>query len=290
MATSLTSKNGTLVFGPGLPTVLINDKLVIMDQSPVVLDELRSGKIDFLLEMARMGQRMGMDMVDILITHPEVDEVELLPRIAAAVCEEIGCPIALDSRDPEALEAALSELQPYKAVINSVSTENEVMESLLPLAVKYKAAIIGMPMGQGTSVPETVEERLAETRTLIETAEGYGVPREDIIMDGIVLASSAQPDTMMVTLQTLRAMQEEYGVATVLGIGNAGHGMPTPVWIDLAYLLAAIPWGLNMALVDPQTPGIMKSVLAADFLVNNDEYGKKYIADYRETKRKAKNK
>ena len=114
LMTTLSSPAGPLQFGPGLPTLLINDQLRVMDQSPEVLAELQEGKVDRLLELAYSGQQIGTDMVDILISHPGLDEAALLPKIATAVQEEIGCPIALDSRDPEALEAALQALAPIK--------------------------------------------------------------------------------------------------------------------------------------------------------------------------------
>ncbi len=279
--TKLTSRNGVLEFGAGLPTVLINDQLRIMDQSPEVLAELQQGKIDKLLELARFGQEIGLDMVDVLVNHLDLDEVELLPKIAAAVHEELGCPISLDSRSPEALAAALELLQPHKALINSVSAERESLETLLPIAQKYNAAIVGMPIGDVHGLPKEVAGRIAETRVIIAAAESYGIPREDIVIDAICLASSAEPGSMRVTLETLTALHEELGVATILGIGNAGFGMPEQTRIDLAYLIAAVPWGLDAALVDPTTEGLIETTRAIDFLTGSDLYGSRYIQNYR---------
>ena len=283
--TTLTSRNGELVFGPGLPTMLINDQLRVMDQSPEVLEELKAGKIDKLLELARIGAEIGTDMADILINHPDLDEATLLPKIAVAVHEKIGCPISLDSRDPEALRAALTALQPHKALINSITAEAEARDALLPIAAEFGAAIVGMPIGDIHGLPKDVAGRVAEARVLIETAADYGIPREDIVMDAICLASSAEPGSMMVTLKTLRAFHEELDVATTLGIGNAGHGMPTPTFIDLAFLLAAVPWGLDSALVDPTTPHLIEEVRAIDFLTARDPYGLRYIKHYRSKKK-----
>mgnify|MGYP001816152520 CR=1 FL=1 len=279
--TTLTSRKGALDFGPGLPTLLINDQLRVMDQSPEVLAELQSGRIDMLVGLARFGQRIGTDMVDILINHPDLDEVDLLPRIAVAVHEEIGCPISLDSRDPEALDAALSALQPCKALVNSVTAETDSLEALLPVAVQYGAALVGMPVGHLHGMPKTVEGRLAEAWAIVEAAAGYGIPKEDIVLDAICLASAAEPGSMRVTLDTLKALQQDLEVATILGIGNAGFGRPDQTRVDLAYLLAAVPWGLDAALVDPATPGLVESVRAIDFLIATDPYGLRYIQHYR---------
>ena len=279
--TALTSRNGTSEFGPGLPTLLINDQLRVMDQSPEVLAELQEGRIDKLIDLARFGQQVGTDMVDILINHLALDETDLLPKIALAVHEEIGCPISLDSRDPQALDAALSALQPYKALINSVTAETDSLDTLLPLAAKHGAAVVGMPIGHLHGMPKTVEGRLAEARVIMESAITYGIPREDLVIDAICLASAAEPGSMQVTLETLSALHRELGVTTILGIGNAGFGMPDQTRVDLAYLLAAVPWGLDAALVDPATPRLVESVRAIDFLVALDPYGLRYIDHFR---------
>jgi 5-methyltetrahydrofolate--homocysteine methyltransferase len=286
--TTLSSACGHIEFGPGLPTLLINDQLRVMDQSPQVLAELQEGRLDRLLELAHFGQRIGTDMVDILVNHPGLDEVSLLPRIASAVHGAIGCPISLDSRDPVALEPALEALRPYKALINSVTAETESLESLLPLAHQYGAAIVGMPIGHLHGMPKTVEGRLAEARVIVEAAEVQGIPREDIVIDAICLASAAEPASMKVTLETLSALHRELGVTTLLGIGNAGFGMPDQTRVDLAYLLAAIPWGLDAALVDPATPGLVEGARAVDFLTGNDPFGKRYIDHYRAKKQDEK--
>jgi 5-methyltetrahydrofolate--homocysteine methyltransferase len=279
--TILTCKNGAVAFGAGLPTLLLNDQVRIMEDRPEILEGLRRGRIDGLLERARAGQQAGVDVADVIINHPDLDEVALLPRAAAAIQEEIGCPIALDSRNPEALAAALSALKPYKALVNSVSAEDESLEILLPLVKAYGAAMVAMPIGPRHGMPKTVEGRLAEARAIVEAAEAHGIPREDVVVDAICLASAAEPGSMQVALETLAALRRELEVTTILGIGNAGFGMPDRTRVDLAYLLAAVPWGLDAALVDPDTPGLIEGVRAIDFLAGNDPYGKRYIARYR---------
>jgi 5-methyltetrahydrofolate--homocysteine methyltransferase len=237
--------------------------------------------MDYLLELARSGQRLGAQAADILISYHNLDEVELLPRVAAAVHEEIGCPISLDTRNPAALEAALKALQPFKAIVNSVSAEQAILHSLLPVAARYGAAVIGIPIGETNSLPLTVEERIQGVEVILQAASTYGIPKEDVVIDAICLASSVLPDSMKVTLETLHVLAYDMGLTTILGIGNAGHGMPLPTTIDLAYLLAAIPWGLHAALVNPATEGLSGSVLAMDFLTGRDPYGERYIANYR---------
>jgi 5-methyltetrahydrofolate--homocysteine methyltransferase len=279
--TELTSRNGTLQIGIGQPTVLINDQLRVMDQSPEVLEELKEGRIDRLLNLAQRGQQVGTDMVDILLVHIDLDEVDLLPRVAAAVHDQLGCPISLDTRDPEALEAALEILQPYKCLLNSVSAEPQPLEQLLPIAAKYGAAVVAMPVGGG-GIPDSVNGRIEQTQVILDACQKVGIPREDVIVDAICMASSALPGSMQITLETLKALAEDLRLTTTLGIGNAGFGMPDQTVIDLAYLIAAIPWGLHSALVDPNTKGLIETVRAVDFLMDRDQFGQRYIEFYRQ--------
>jgi 5-methyltetrahydrofolate--homocysteine methyltransferase len=122
-------------------------------------------------------------------------------------------------------------------------------------------------------------------RERVAAAERHGIPREDVVIDAICLASSAEPNSMQVTLDTLHELHRELEVATILGIGNAGFGVPDPTRVDLAYLIAAVPWGLDAALVDPATPGLVEATRAIDFLTGRDAYGKRYIEHYRAKKR-----
>ena len=288
--TTLTSPNGTIEIGPGLPTILINDQLRIMDQSAYIFEELREGKLDGLVSLAQWGQEIGTDMVDILIFHPDLDEVDLLPKIVHRVQNEVGCPISLDSRNLQALEAALEELNPFKALINSVTAEEESLASILPLAKKYGASVVGMPIGHLHGLPRTVDGRIAEANVIVKACLDIGIPREDIVMDAICLASSAEPKSFEVTLETLRRLHTEVQVSTTLGIGNAGHGMPDATIIDLAYLVASVPAGLDSALVNPATQGLVVTVRAIDFLSDYDSGGRRYISYYREQKKKAASK
>lgn len=281
MTTTLSAPNGEIKFGPGLPTALINDQLRILDQAPIILEQLLEGNLDGLLGLARWGQKMGTDLVDVLVFHPDLDEIELLPRIAARVKAEIGCPVSLDSRNPQALEAALEVLRPYTGMINSVTAEVDSLETLLPIAKKFEAVVVGMPIGHLYGLPKIAEERLAEARVIVEACEGIGISKENVVMDAICLATSTEADSFLVTMETLRLFHKELGVSTTLGIGNAGYGMPEPTVIDLAYLVAGISWGLDSALVNPATRGLVETVRAMDFLAAIDPFGRRYIQNYR---------
>lgn len=285
MTVRLSAPNGDVLIAHGLPTVLINDQLRVLDQSPEIFEQLSQYEIDGIVEMAKSGIHAGLDMLDILIYHPELNEVELLPRIVSRVNREIGCPLSLDTRNVEALEAALQENAPNIAMINSVTAEKSSLEKILPLVKKYNCVVVGMPIGDRYGLPKTLEERLFEAKFIVEACLGMGISREQIVMDGVVLASAAEPESFQVTLDSLKAYKDQLHVATILGIGNAGFGMPKPTVVDLAYLVGAIPWGLNSALVNPNTKGLLETVRAMDFLVNSDIAGKRYIQWYRQNRK-----
>ena len=247
MATTLKGSKTEVVIGAGYPVVLINDQLRVMDQSPKIFEELSVGKVDTIIKLAEWGHKVGLDMVDIVINDPNLDEVDLYPRIAHQIDKEIGCPISLDTRNQQALEATLQELKSCKLLINSVTAEKDTLEVLLPLARKYGAALVGMPIGHIHGMPRTPEGRVVEAHVILDAAEAAGIPHQDIILDGICLASAAEPDTFQVTIETLELFHRELDAATILGIGNAGFGMPEPVYVDLAYLIGSVPAGLDAA-------------------------------------------
>lgn len=134
-------------------------------------------------------------------------------------------------------------------------------------------------------VPQTVQERLMVARRIVQAAEAHGIPRDDVIIDAVCLPSSVAPDSMRVTLETLKALHDELGVPTLLGISNAGHMMPQPRMLDLAFFAAAVSWGLDVAMIDPQTPLLPWMWRGLDFLTGADPTGKAYLNYYRAQRR-----
>jgi 5-methyltetrahydrofolate--homocysteine methyltransferase len=167
-----------------------------------------------------------------------------------------------------------------KALLNSIVYEREVLDRLLPLVVKHKMVVIAMLLDDVT-IPETWQERLAIARKILKVTDDAGVPREDIVFDCVCLAASAIPDSMQATLDTLKAVREELGMTTMLGIGNAGFGMPDQTRLDLLYLAIGASWGLDAALVDYHTENLELYAKGIDFLTGRDLYGEGYIAYHR---------
>jgi 5-methyltetrahydrofolate--homocysteine methyltransferase len=275
----LSSAGGEIPFGAGSPTLLVNDQMGYCYEDAGVLARLQAGDLGPLLDLARLGQSAGMSVINVQLMERSLDEAELLPRVARTLSEEAGCAIAVDTRQPAILERTLAAY-PYKAMCNVVNGEAHVLATMLPIIARYGGAV-GTALVYEKGVPLTLDERLLVARRIVEAAEAHGIPRQDVMIDCICLPSAVMPDSMRVTLQTIAAVKEELGAPTLLGISNAGYLMPDPTLIDLAFLTAAVSWGLDVAMVNPATPLIAEEIRAIDFLTGKDAYAKGYLKWHR---------
>ncbi len=265
----------SVTFGPDQPLLLINDQLRVYDQDQAVLASLQRGDPAPFVELALAGAAAGYGAVDLLLDHPELDECRTLPLVLRAVDEALGCPIVLDTRNAGAIEVALDGYS-GKALLNSIVFEKSILDSLLPLARKYDMAVIAM-LVDDVCIPDTWQGRMAIAHRILEATDEAGIPREDVVLDCVCLASAAVPNSMQVTLDTLRAVHDELGMSTLLGIGNAGFGMPDPTRLDLLYLAMAASYGLDAALVDYRTEHLALYAHGIDFLTGRDGYGQGYL-------------
>jgi 5-methyltetrahydrofolate--homocysteine methyltransferase len=277
--TELIGSRTSIEFGPGQPLLLINDQLRVYDQDPAIFDSLKKGDCQPIVQLAREGAERGCQAVDILIDHHDLDEVELLPIVFRAVDEAVGCPISLDSRNPAAIDRAMEGYR-GKALLNSITFERQILDDLLPLARKYNMAVVAMLLDE-VIIPQTWQERLAIARQILAVTDEAGIPRDDIVFDCVCLAASAMPNSMQATLDTLKAIHEELGMSTLLGIGNAGFGMPDQTRLDLLYLAMGSSWGLDAALIDYHTENLELYAQGANFLTGRDPYGAGYIEFHR---------
>jgi len=279
MAAVITHKNRKIEFVEGLPTVIIGERINPTEKKRLAHD-LSKGKFDVLIQEALSQKKAGADILDVNVAAPGADETILLPKAVSKVLEVSGLPVCIDSSNPEALKKAL-EVYPYKALVNSVTGQEKSLKAVLPLVKKFGASVVGLIMDD-KGIPKTVDKRFEVAKRIIETAKSYGIAKEDIVIDCLCLAQAAEPDSGVVTLETLRKVSRELGVATVLGVSNISFGMPDRKIINLSFLAQAISQGLNAAIVDPTIEGVVETILASDFLAGRDSYGKRYLKYYRE--------
>lgn len=278
--TTLTSVEGTCTFGSGHPTVLAGMLVNTLRNRDLAADIMK-GNLDAVRRLAEAQRLDGVGFLQVMLAHPELDEKALLPEVCIAVHDSSGLPLYIDTADVEALQRTLDLFQ-YKPII-SVNGEEQKLNAILPLVRESGCAVICLCMDE-RGIPDSVEERVEIAEKIMQRAQAEGIDPDDIVIDPLVLAAgAAEPDSMQITLGVLREIKRRHGSATFLGIDNAGFGMPQKDLIDMAYLMAAIPAGLDAALLEPPTCSTIDIeglvlLFASDFLSGNDPFAKNFLA------------
>lgn len=279
----ITSKEKEVQFGVGLPTVIIGERINPTNKEDLA-DELREEKFDLLKKEAIKQKESGADILDINVGADGVNEEEILPKAVIIANEITGLPICIDSSNPIAIEEAL-KIYPYKALINSTTGEEVKLETMLPMAKKYKAAIICLTYDED-GISNDPNKRVEVAKKIIDKTKYYDLPIDDIVLDCVVLSSSVDPSFTDIALETVKKVSNEFGISTVLGISNISFGMPMRNHLNLSFLSMAIANGLSAAIVDPTKGDVVETILAADFINGRDKYGKRFISYYRNKAKK----
>ncbi len=276
METRISSATREVVIGGGRPTVLIGDRINPSGKREMS-QALKANNLDTVRREALAQVQAGADVIDVNVSAFGVDEVALLPRALEAVMDTVEVPLCLDSAHPEALEAALKAYK-GKPLINSVTGEKDSLASILPLARKYGAAVIGLTQDEN-GVPGTSDERVAIARNITERALALGIPREDIIIDCLALALGADTGSGLVTIETIGKVKAELGVNITLGASNVSFGLPDRALLNGAFLAIAIAAGVTCPITDAAQTRPM--VLATDLILGRDRRARSYTAAYR---------
>ena len=279
METVVSSATRELRIGGDNPFCIIGERINPTGRK-IFQDQLRNGDLS-RVEIDVAQQVAGGAMVlDINMGAPLADEVALMDRAVRLVQDLCDLPLCIDSSVIEALDAGLSAYQ-GKALVNSVTAEDDRMAEILPLVARYGAAVIALPNDE-EEIPAEPERRVALARKIIETATGeYGIPLEDIVIDPLAMPVGADTSLVAATLETIRLLTAEFGVNMTLGASNVSFGMPDRAAIGSAFLPMAIRDGLTSAIMDARSPQLVRSVKAADLLLNRDEWGAAWIAAHR---------
>ncbi|MBD5148682.1 MAG: dihydropteroate synthase [Oscillibacter sp.] len=231
--------------------------------------------LDYILDVAIQQEAAGADILDVNVGFPGVDEAAMLPKVVKTLQSAVSLPLQLDSSNPDALEAGL-RVYNGKAAVNSVNGEEAVMERIFPIVKKYGAAVVGLTLDKG-GVPQTAEERAAIARRILERAEAYGVPREDLWIDCLTLTVSAQQEQGMETVKAVRYVREELGLQTVLGVSNISFGLPSRGLLTSAFLVQALSAGLTLPIINPNQREMMDAVSAFRVLSGEDRECRAYV-------------
>jgi 5-methyltetrahydrofolate--homocysteine methyltransferase len=278
MITTITGKNTEVKFGQGLPTVIIAERINPTGRKALA-EELRFGKLDIVRSDAIKQSEAGAHIIDVNVGAVGVNEVEMLPLAIKTVMEVTDKPICIDSANPKAIKAAL-EVYPYKALINSVNGKEESMEEVLPMVKETGSAVVCLTM-DSDGIKNDVESRVKVARKIIARADSLGIKREDLVVDCLVMTASTDTNSARITLETMKQVVAEFGVATTMGASNISFGMPNRELLNIHFMSMSIINGLTAPITDPLIEGLIPAMRAADFLAGRDPYGMIYISDYR---------
>ena len=279
MHTIVSSATKTVTIGADQPFCIIGERINPTGRK-IFQEQLRAGDMSAVEKDVHDQVAMGATMLDVNMGAPLVDEAELLHKAVTMIQELTDLPLCIDSSVVEALEAGL-EAYKGKALVNSITAEDERMELILPLVKKFGAAIIALPNDE-FEIPEQPERRLELTRYIVEQATGkYGIPIEDIVIDPLAMPIGADSQMVVRTLKTIELICDEFDLNMTLGASNVSFGMPDRHALNAVFIPMAMKAGLTSAIMDARTEKIVTAVRAADLMMGNDEWGANWIAMHR---------
>jgi len=279
MHTVVSSATKTVTIGSDQPFCIIGERINPTGRK-IFQEQLRAGDMSAVEKDVLDQVATGATMLDVNMGAPLVDEAELMSKAVTLIQNMTDLPLCIDSSVVEALEAGLEAYQ-GKALVNSITAEDERMELILPLVKKFGAAIIALPNDE-FEIPEQPERRLELTRYIVEQATGkYGIPIEDIVIDPLAMPIGADSQMVVRTLKTIELIRDEFDLNMTLGASNVSFGMPDRHTLNSVFLPMAMKAGLTSAIMDARTERIVSSVRAADLMMGNDEWGANWIAMHR---------
>jgi 5-methyltetrahydrofolate--homocysteine methyltransferase len=278
--TTLRSSSREVVIGSDQPFCIIGERINPTGRKTFA-EQLRAGDLSQVVADAEEQVAMGAHMLDVNMGVPLADEADLLARAIRLVQEHTDLPICIDSSVVEALEAGLAAYD-GKALVNSVTCEEERMERVLPLVKEHGAAVICL-VNDETGIPQTAAERLEVCKRLVDAVHGrYEIPLEDMVIDPLAMTVGADPHTVSITLETISGIRAEFGLNMTLGASNVSFGLPGRHALNAAFLVVASYAGLTSAIMDARTAQTVEACRAADILLGRDEWGTNWIAAHRQ--------
>ena len=239
---------------------------------------LRDGDSAYPCAQAVAQAEAGAQVLDVNAGLPGIDEAATLEQLVKDLQAITDLPLQLDSSNPEALSRAL-RIYNGKPIVNSVNGEQKTLDTILPLCKKYGAAVVGLALDEH-GIPADAEGRFAIAKRIAAAANAAGIPNDDIYIDCLTLTASAQQEGAVQTLEALTRCKKELGVRTVLGVSNISFGLPCRGYLNTTFLTMAMAAGLDLAIMNPNTPEMMAAVRAYRVLTSQDKQSSDYVAAY----------
>jgi 5-methyltetrahydrofolate--homocysteine methyltransferase len=246
------------------------------ERSRVLFRSLENNDFSYVLELAENQIKAGADVLDVNVGFPGVDDIRILAGAVQAIKEKFDIPLCLDSPNPEAIESGLRAAD-GKCLINSVNGEERSLNAILPIAKEYGAAIIGLVMDDDGITHEPLK-RLAIAEKILDRAVKAGIKQEDVIIDPLAMAVSADPMACMVTLETIRLIHDRLGLNITQGASNISFGLPGREVLNSAFMTLAILNGLTCPIANPEK--ITPAVRATDLILGRDDYAVRFVEHF----------
>ena len=269
----VTSERMTVSFDVNSPFMIVGERINPTGKKKLQ-EELRNDSMEMVLEFAAKQEEKGATILDVNMGMSGIDEKELMLKAIEELSMATNLPLSIDSSHVNVCEAALRRY-PGRAILNSISLEQEKIEKLLPIAKKYGAMFVLLPLSD-KGLPESLEEKISIMNTILEKAYALGFRKEDIVVDGLVTTVGANKMAALETLETIRYCKEN-GLTTTCGLSNISFGLPERIVVNTAFLTMAIQAGLTMAIANPSQDLLVAAAFASDLLLNKEGSDLRYI-------------
>ncbi len=279
MDTILSSKTKTIIISPNHPFIIIGERINPTGRKKLA-QELAQGDFSRVRADAVAQVEAGANVLDVNAGVPGADEPFIMRRAVQEIMEVVDVPLCFDSPNPAVLDAGLS-VYSGKALINSTTGEDAVLERVLPMAKKYGAAVIALCNDERGPLQDA-QARLDIARKIVERARDYGIPLNDLIFDPLVMTVGADSNAGRVTLETIRLLHQELGVNISAGASNVSFGLPDRPSLNATFIGMAMTLGLTAAITNPLELSVYTAILAADLFLGHDNYGGRWIKNFRQ--------
>lgn len=264
---------------------------VVIDRDPVIIGErinptgkakfkqaLKDHNLEYILKEGVLQQDNGAHVLDVNVGLPEIDEPAMMVEVVKELQSIIDLPLQIDTSNMAAMERAM-RIYNGKPLINSVNGKKEVMEAVFPLVKQYGGVVVALALDED-GIPETAEGRIAVSKKIYDTAAGYGIRKEDIIIDALCMTVSSDNKGAITTLETVRRVRDELQGKTILGVSNISFGLPQREIVNAAFFTMALQNGLNAAIINPNSEAMMRSYYSFRVLADLDPQCSSYINIY----------
>lgn len=276
---ALSSARNFIVLEKDKPLCIVGERINPTGKK-ALQQELLDGKMSLIRQMTKEQKRDGAGLLDVNVGVPGIDEVKAMHDVISLLSTITDLPLVIDSSNVKAIETAL-RLYPGRALINSISGEEEKLRKLLPIAAKYGAMFILLPL-TGKEIPATAEKRKEIVKSVFKEAGRFGFTKDDIVVDGLVMTVASDSMAALETLKTIEWCSHKFRCNTIVGLTNVSFGMPQRKWINATFLAMAQASGLTLAIANPSSEELMNIKMAADVLMQKDKDASLFISYFSE--------